>query len=150
MGKPCAFCLRKKAFDLVCQHIPLSCARQFLCVSNTSPETPKRITALIGTTPNLQSLCTQVEFDKHCSYILSMAPIINNLSRLHLGRSALDCECTRRMLQHFRGTFLDLSAYNGVYLPEHPITFLNLKLLRLGIHSNDIFQLLPLLDAPAL
>ena len=79
-----------------------------------------------------------------------MASIINNLSRLHLGRSALDCECTWRMLQHFCGTFLDLSAYNCVYLPEHPITFLNLKILRLKMELDDILQLLPLLDAPTL
>jgi len=41
--------------DLVCQPIPLSYARQLklICASNPSLETPKHITAIVGTTPNL-------------------------------------------------------------------------------------------------
>ena len=144
----------ERFFDLVHQHIPLSCARRlkFLCVSNTSPETPKRITALIGTAPNLQSLCTQVEFDEHCATIRSITPIINNLSRLHLGFCALDCECTWGMLQHFRGTLLHLSSGRSFRISQEAptITFLNLKILHIEIHVNDILRLLSLLDAPTL
>ena len=142
------------SLDLVCQHIPLSRARRLksLCVSKSSLKTPERITAFIGTTPNLQSLCIQVEFCQHCATICSIASIVNNLSHLHLGGSALCCKCTWGMLRHFRGTLLDLSCYDGVCMPqdESPITLLNLKILRLELNLDEILQLLTLLDAPTL
>ena len=141
-------------FDLVCQHIPFSRARRLklLCVSESLLETSNPITALIETIPNLQSLCIQVQFRRHCADIRSIASIVNNLSHLHPGRSVLCCECTWGVLQHFRGTFLDLSSYDGVCIPEDAptITSLNLKILRLQVDLNDILQLLPLLDSPTL
>jgi len=140
--------------DLVCQHISLSCARQLklICASNPSLGTPKHIAALVGTTPNLQSLCIQFGLEQHCAYTRSIDSIVINLSHLRLSKSALDCECTWRMLWHFRGTVSDLSSCNCLSLPrdEPLITFPDLQILRLQMHWNDILLLLPLLDAPTL
>jgi len=76
------------------QQIPLSCARclKFLCTNSPIRETPEDIVALIGTTPNLQSLCIKFEMGLHCAYTRSIDSIVNGIPHLCFCGPLLYCE----------------------------------------------------------
>ncbi|KAL9710307.1 hypothetical protein Ac2012v2_006610 [Leucoagaricus gongylophorus] len=139
----------KGSVDLVPQHIPISCAvrLKFLCVNAPLRDVSPVISAFVGTTLNLRSLCITLCDVPHRTLTHSL---VENLSHLRICGPGYNSKSMWTILGHFRGTFLDLSFIHRPY-DEPRLTFMNLKILCLRAAWEDcVHTILSLFDTPRL